>query len=236
MQAESPEWTPASSMCSITAGTKTCSPSQMASASHSVAWCRKRSIRMGRSGVTPTACLPCSQLSVSVVMHDFHAAAAQHVGGANHDRVADAARQSPGRRPRSTAMPDFGHGDLELVHHRAEKVAVLGHVDGLRGWCPGCCTPAFFSSAARLSGVWPPNWAMTPSGFSFSWMAQHVLQGQRLEIELIGGVVVGGNRLRVAVDDDRLKAQVLAAPWPHARSSSRTRCPGRCGWGRRRGS
>ena len=56
MQAESPEWMPASSMCSITAGTKTFSPSETASASHSVALCRKRSMRMGRSGVTPTAC------------------------------------------------------------------------------------------------------------------------------------------------------------------------------------
>ena len=55
MHAESPECTPASSMCSITAGTKQFLPSEMASASHSVAWCRKRSIRIGLSGVTPTA-------------------------------------------------------------------------------------------------------------------------------------------------------------------------------------
>ena len=55
MQAESPECTPASSMCSITAGTKAFVPSLMASASHSRAWFKKRSIRIGRSGVTPTA-------------------------------------------------------------------------------------------------------------------------------------------------------------------------------------
>ena len=55
MQAESPEWMPASSMCSMTAGTNACWPSQIASASHSIAWRRKRSMRMGRSGVTPTA-------------------------------------------------------------------------------------------------------------------------------------------------------------------------------------
>ena len=29
-------------------------------------------------------------------------------------------------------------------------------------------TPARASSLARFSGVWPPNWTMTPSGFSFS--------------------------------------------------------------------
>ena len=55
MHAESPECTPASSICSMTAGTKAWLPSLMASASHSSAWFRKRSIRIGRSGVTPTA-------------------------------------------------------------------------------------------------------------------------------------------------------------------------------------
>ena len=55
MQAESPEWIPASSICSITAGTKACFPSLMASASHSVAWFKNRSMRIGLSGVTPTA-------------------------------------------------------------------------------------------------------------------------------------------------------------------------------------
>ena len=55
MQAESPEWMPASSICSITAGTKAWVPSQIASASHSMALWRKRSMRIGRSGVTPTA-------------------------------------------------------------------------------------------------------------------------------------------------------------------------------------
>ena len=37
IHAESPECTPASSICSITAGTKACVPSLMASASHSIA-------------------------------------------------------------------------------------------------------------------------------------------------------------------------------------------------------
>ena len=35
---------------------------------------------------------------------------------------------------------------------------------------------------------------------------EHVLVGQRLEIEPVGGVVVGGDGLRVAVDHDRLVA------------------------------
>ena len=31
-------------------------------------------------------------------------------------------------------------------------------------------TPSRFSGSARLSGVWPPNCTITPSGFSVSQM------------------------------------------------------------------
>ena len=54
-QAESPEWTPACSMCSMTAGTNASVPSAMASASASMAFSRNLSIRIGPSGVTSTA-------------------------------------------------------------------------------------------------------------------------------------------------------------------------------------
>ena len=54
-QAESPECTPASSMCSMTAGTKASLPSAIASASTSMAFSRNLSIKIGRSGETSTA-------------------------------------------------------------------------------------------------------------------------------------------------------------------------------------
>ena len=48
-------------------------------------------------------------------------------------------------------------------------------------------TPFAFSAAARLSGVWPPNCTMTPSQhFSCCVDLQHVLEGERLEIEPVG--------------------------------------------------
>ena len=40
----------------------------------------------------------------------------------------------------------------------------------LSGEVPTILTPAFSSETASFSGVWPPNWTMTPSGFSFSTM------------------------------------------------------------------
>jgi hypothetical protein len=62
-QAESPEWMPASSICSMTAGTKASVPSAMASASASMALSRNLSIRIGRSGESaprPPGCSCCS--------------------------------------------------------------------------------------------------------------------------------------------------------------------------------
>ena len=54
-QAESPEWMPASSMCSITPPTIVRAPSQTASTSTSVASSRNLSIRTGCSGLASTA-------------------------------------------------------------------------------------------------------------------------------------------------------------------------------------
>ena len=59
-----------------------------------------------------------------------------------------------------------------------------------------------------MSGVWPPSCTITPSGFSRSQHRHHVLQGERLEVEAVGGVVVGRDGLRVAVDHHRLVAQL----------------------------
>ena len=77
------------------------------------------------------------------------------------------------------------------------------------GEVPMIGTPACSSGTASLSGVWPPNCTMTPSRLLALDDAQHVLERQRLEVELVGGVVVGADRLRVAVDHDGLEAVFL---------------------------
>ncbi len=73
--------------------------------------------------------------------------------------------------------------------------------------------PASSSARASFSGVWPPNCTMTPCSVPFWRLGledlQHVLGGQRLEIEPVGGVVVGRDGLRVAVDHDGLVAGIL---------------------------
>ncbi len=54
-QAESPEWTPASSMCCMTPAITASRPSQTASTSASKASSRNRSMSTGRSGLARTA-------------------------------------------------------------------------------------------------------------------------------------------------------------------------------------
>ena len=73
--------------------------------------------------------------------------------------------------------------------------------------------PASSSACARLSGVCPPNWTITPTSVAVLLLDvqdfEHVLGGQRFEIETVRGVIVGAHRLRVAVDHDRLIAGFL---------------------------
>jgi len=59
-----------------------------------------------------------------------------------------------------------------------------------------------------LSGVCPPYCTITPVGFSLSDL-QHVFECERLEVQAVGRVVVGGDGLGIAVDHDGLVA-VLA--------------------------
>ena len=69
---------------------------------------------------------------VGVVVDHLHGPAAQHVGGAHHDRVADALGHREG------LLGAAGHAVLrlaqpELVDQGGEALAVLGPVDGVGG-------------------------------------------------------------------------------------------------------
>jgi hypothetical protein len=59
-------------------------------------------------------------------------------------------------------------GDLELVQELLEPLAVLGQVDGVRRGAEDRM-PASSSGWASFSGVWPPNWTMTPGSSPFAF-------------------------------------------------------------------
>ncbi len=165
MQAESPEWIPASSICSITAGTNACVPSLMASASHSSAWFRKRSIKIGRSGVTPTAAFIYSAILSSSYTTSIPRPPSTYDGRTiTGYPILFAIEMAPST---DVAIPDSGMGisNFSIISRNRSRSSARSMTDGD---VPSIFTPFFSSSDARLSGVCPPNCAITPSGFSFS--------------------------------------------------------------------
>jgi hypothetical protein len=87
-QAESPECTPACSMCSMIPPMSTRSPSQMASTSTSMASSRKRR-RAPASGPETLDRLGHVAAQARLVVDDLHRAAAEDVGRAHDHRIAD---------------------------------------------------------------------------------------------------------------------------------------------------
>ena len=73
-------------------------------------------------------------------------------------------------------------------------------------------TPAACSGSASLSGVWPPNCTThdtcPPCRALLLDDGQHVLERERLEVEPVDRVVVGRDRLGVAVHHHRLEPGV----------------------------
>ena len=172
------------------------------------------------------------------VVDDFHAAAAEHVGGAHQHRVADALGHGDRawrRRSRCRCAVPAGP-DASRMRENAPRSSARSIASGL---VPRIGMPADLSPLASPSAVWPPSCTMTPTSSPLCALGvehlEHVFEGQRLEVQPVGGVVVGGHRLRVAVDHDRLVAGRATARTRRARRSSRTRRPGRSGSGRSRG-
>ena len=99
-------------------------------------------------------------------------------------------------------------GDLELVENLGEAPAVLGKIDRLR-------LGAHDRHAGVLERVRELERRLPAEGHDDTLGllglddVHDVLEGQRLEVEPIARVVVGRDRLRVAVDHDRLVAQIV---------------------------
>ncbi len=140
---------------------------------------------------------------------DAHPASAEDVGRAHQNRVADGFRGGdglvgPGRhRPRRD-------GDLELVAERAEPLAILGEVDRvlLR---PEDRVPGLLERVRELQR----SLAAELDGHAGRLLAgadlEHRLGVERLEVEPVRGVVVGRDRLGVAVHHHGLVAELAEA-------------------------
>ncbi len=143
-------------------------------------------------------------LEILLLMDDFHGAAAQHIGRPHHQRITDLGREADRVRfgARRTVRRLL---QAQVVQQFLEALAVLGGVDHVgagaddrhavrfefAGTFERCLAAELHDDAGRLLDM---------DDF------EDVLQGHRFEIQAIGRVVVGGHRLRIAVDHDGLIA------------------------------
>ena len=145
------------------------------------------------------------RLELVVVVADAHRPAAEHVRGPDEHRVADLL----GRRERLVrALDDRPRraAHAELLDERAEALAVLGQVDRRMRRSQDAV-------AGLLDVPREPERRLAAElgddahGLLAVADGEHLLGRERLEVEAVGGVVVGGDGLRVAVDHDRLVAE-----------------------------
>ncbi|AEM40103.1 hypothetical protein KVU_0264 [Ketogulonicigenium vulgare WSH-001] len=142
------------------------------------------------------------------IAHDFHRAATQHVRRADHQRKADAACdfQRFGVRMGDAVDRLF---QTEVFNQLLETLAVFGQVDGV-----GRCAEDGDARLLQLVRQFQRRLAaelhdhtMQRAVFLLDAQDFHdAFKGQRLEIQAVRGVVVGRDRLGVAVDHDRLVA------------------------------
>ncbi len=91
----------------------------------------------------------------------------------------------------------------------AENSLRSSAVSMLSGEVPMMLTPFALSAVAEVQGSLAAELHDDAVGLLRVVDVEHLFEGERLEVETVAGVVVGGDGLRVAVDHDRLDAELL---------------------------
>ena len=140
-------------------------------------------------------------------VHDFHGTAAEYVARAHDDREADLLCH--GKRVLAAlgdaAIRAF---EVELGEQLVEALAVFGAVDGVSAR-PENRHAGTGKRNGELQRRLPAELHDESVGLFDLDDVHDVLERQRLEVELIRGVVVGGDRFGIAVDHDGLEADLL---------------------------
>ena len=156
-------------------------------------------------------------MQLLLVVADAAAGAAQGKGRTDNDGIADALAQSPARPPRSSTTSEGMHGLADAtpcVSLNCWRSSALSMDSGLE--CPAARTPYCVQEALlgqlpwpRFRPVWPPRVGRMASGCSFSMIRVTDSGGQRLDIDMVGDVVVGHDGGGVGVDQHDLHALLL---------------------------
>ena len=143
------------------------------------------------------------------VVADDHLATAEHVRRTDEDRVADPLGHADRLRLRAR-HPPRRHLDAEVAAEGAEPLAVLGEVDGIERR-PQDPEAGLLDRARQLERRLASELDHDADGLLALADRQHFLDTERLEVEPVRGVVVGRDRLRVAVDHHGLEAELAEA-------------------------
>ena len=142
-----------------------------------------------------------------LVIGDHHRAAAEHIARAHENRITQAAGDGAsfldvGRRSIR------GRRDLQLVEQLAEQLSIFRQVDVL-GIRADDRHPGTFQRQRQVQRGLAAELHDETVRLLRVADVEHVFERQRLEVEPVAGVVVGRYGFRVAVDHDRLDAELL---------------------------
>ena len=121
-------------------------------------------------------------LELAVVVDDAHAAPAEHVARAHEQREADLGRNLS-RLLEGCRLTSGRIGDVELVAHGAEPVAVLGKVDGL-GLRAHDVDAGFLQGSRQLQRGLPAQRDHHALGLLDVDDVHDILEGERLKYSL----------------------------------------------------
>ncbi len=149
-------------------------------------------------------------LERALVVDDLHAAATQDVRRADQHGIADLVGDLTGAAERRRHAV-LGRGQVGLGEHLGERATLLGELDrgGLRADDRHVRRLEARGQAQRRLAAELHDDADDRTGLLLGVHdLEDVLERQRLEVEPVGGVVVGRDGLGVAVDHDRLVADL----------------------------
>jgi hypothetical protein len=98
--------------------------------------------------------------------------------------------------------------NVQLVEHGREQLAVLGDLNALRRGADDV-DAVFLQGQRQVQRRLAAELRDGAPAFFPLVNVQHVLQRQRLEKQFVARVVIRGNRLRIGIDHDGLKAVLL---------------------------
>ncbi len=144
--------------------------------------------------------LPHVPLQGFLGVNDLHRPPSQDIGGPNHHGVPDFPGYGPGLFEGSSRSI-LGLDQTQFLDEFLEALPVFGPVDAVRRG-PQNPHPRIFQGHRQVQGSLAAKLDNDPLGHFPLHDIKHILPGEGLKIKAVGNIIIGGDRLRVAVHHD----------------------------------